>query len=98
MNARMEPPASRMGACVRTTATRSPRFVIRSASIISTPSVAAAAGVTNASFEVAGAEDFRGRGYDLVCYFDCLHDLGDPVAAATHAAEAVAPDGTVLLV
>ena len=31
-------------------------------------------------FEVAGAGDFPGEGYDLVAYFDALHDLGDPVA------------------
>jgi 2-polyprenyl-3-methyl-5-hydroxy-6-metoxy-1,4-benzoquinol methylase len=67
-------------------------------SVVEARRVAAGAGVQNASFEVARANDFRGRGYDLICYFDCLHDLGDPVAAATHAAEAVAPDGTVLLV
>jgi hypothetical protein len=34
----------------------------------------------------------------LICFFDCLHDMGDPVAAARHARERLAPDGTVLLV
>ena len=33
-----------------------------------------------------------------MCYFDCLHDMGDPVGAAVHAREALKPDGTVLLV
>ena len=33
-----------------------------------------------------------------VCFFDCLHDMGDPVAAARHAAEVLAPDGTIMLV
>jgi cyclopropane fatty-acyl-phospholipid synthase-like methyltransferase len=33
-------------------------------------------------FEVASATDFPGTGYELVCIFDALHDMGDPVAAA----------------
>ena len=51
-----------------------------------------------ATFEVAGAADYPGRNYGLICFFDTLHDLGDPVAAARHAAEALAPGGTVFLV
>jgi len=50
------------------------------------------------TFEVAKAKDFPAHGYDLVCFFDCLHDLGDPVGAANHAFGALAPDGTVMLV
>lgn len=50
------------------------------------------------TFEVAGAGGYPARGYDLVCFFDCLHDLGDPVGAARHAAEALADDGMVMLV
>ena len=50
------------------------------------------------SFEAARAVDYGGRNYDLICFFDCLHDMGDPVAAARHAATAVAPGGTVMLV
>ncbi|MGH2602346.1 MAG: class I SAM-dependent methyltransferase [Dehalococcoidia bacterium] len=49
-------------------------------------------------FEVAGAAGYPGAGYDLIAYFDCLHDMGDPVGAARHARETIAPDGTVLLV
>ena len=49
-------------------------------------------------FEVAGAQDFAGRGYDLIACFDCLHDMADPVGAATHVRQALAPDGTWLLV
>jgi SAM-dependent methyltransferase len=49
-------------------------------------------------FDVARAVDYPGGGYGLICFFDTLHDLGDPVAAAHHAAELLAPDGTVLLV
>jgi 2-polyprenyl-3-methyl-5-hydroxy-6-metoxy-1,4-benzoquinol methylase len=48
-------------------------------------------------FEVATAKDYPGT-YDLICFFDCLHDMGDPVGAARHAREHLDPDGTVLLV
>jgi 2-polyprenyl-3-methyl-5-hydroxy-6-metoxy-1,4-benzoquinol methylase len=50
------------------------------------------------TFEVASAQDFGGTGYRLVTSFDCLHDMGDPVGAARHVREALAPDGTWLLV
>jgi SAM-dependent methyltransferase len=60
---------------------------------------AAAAGVTDrASFTKADAKSYAGNDYDLVCFFDCLHDMGDPVGAARHAFQALKPDGTVLLV
>lgn len=49
-------------------------------------------------FEVAGASQYPTEGYDLICYFDTFHDLGDPVAAAAHARHALAPHGTLLLV
>jgi SAM-dependent methyltransferase len=52
----------------------------------------------NTTFAVASAKDFPGDGYDLVCFFDCLHDMGDPVGALRHVREALAPDGTVMLV
>jgi SAM-dependent methyltransferase len=51
-----------------------------------------------ASFEVADAVTYASRQYGLICFFDCLHDLGDPEAAARHAAEVLAPGGTVMLV
>jgi SAM-dependent methyltransferase len=50
------------------------------------------------SFEVATAQDFPGTAYDLVCVFDALHDMGDPVAAAAHIRATLAADGTWLLV
>jgi ubiquinone/menaquinone biosynthesis C-methylase UbiE len=50
------------------------------------------------SFEVASAQDFPGDGYDLVCIFDALHDMGDPVAAARNVGRSLADDGTWLLV
>jgi SAM-dependent methyltransferase len=50
------------------------------------------------TFEVAPAKSFPGTGYDLVALFDCLHDMGDPVGASKHICQALAPDGTFLLV
>jgi ubiquinone/menaquinone biosynthesis C-methylase UbiE len=58
---------------------------------------AAAAGLANVRFEVA-ATTFPGAGYALVTMFDCLHDMGDPVAAAARAREALAADGTLMVV
>jgi SAM-dependent methyltransferase len=61
--------------------------------------VADAAGVSErVTFAEAAADCYPGSGYDLICFFDCLHDMGDPVAAATYAAKAIAPNGTVMLV
>ncbi len=60
---------------------------------------AAIAGVADrVSFEVAPASSYAGGGYDLVTMFDCLHDMGDPVGAARHVRESLAPDGTWLIV
>jgi SAM-dependent methyltransferase len=60
---------------------------------------AAEAGVADrVGFEVATAQTFAGTGYDLVMMFDCLHDMGDPLGAARRVREALAPDGTWLLV
>ncbi len=67
-------------------------------SIVTARGVAAELGTANATFETARADAYPSRGYDLICFFDCLHDMGDPVAAARHAAETLAPDGTVMLV
>jgi SAM-dependent methyltransferase len=56
------------------------------------------AGVSNCKFEVAAAKSFPGTGYDLVAFFDCLHDMGDPVGASKHVRQSLAPDGTWLIV
>ena len=48
-------------------------------------------------FSVASASSYPGT-YDLICFFDCLHDMGDPVGIARYAREHLAPGGTVLLV
>jgi len=49
-------------------------------------------------FVVAGAHEYPGADYDLIAFFDAFHDLGDPLAAARHAAVKLAPAGTCLLV
>lgn len=60
---------------------------------------ARAAGVAGrVRFETAPASAFPGEGYDLVTMFDCLHDMGDPVGAARHVRQALAPDGTWMIV
>jgi 2-polyprenyl-3-methyl-5-hydroxy-6-metoxy-1,4-benzoquinol methylase len=56
------------------------------------------AGLNNVSFEVATAKTFPGNGYDLVTFFDCLHDMGDPVGACAHVVSALKPDGTCMMV
>lgn len=60
---------------------------------------AAEAGVSDrVRFEVAKAKDYRGENYDLVTFFDCLHDMGDPVGAAAHVRETLKRDGTWMIV
>jgi len=49
-------------------------------------------------FEVHSAKTFPKRGYDLVCFFDCLHDMGDPVGALRHTRDSMADDGTCMLI
>ncbi|MGH3412718.1 MAG: class I SAM-dependent methyltransferase [Marmoricola sp.] len=59
---------------------------------------AAEAGVADrAKFEVGTGADFTGS-YDLVTYFDCLHDMGDPTGAARHAREALGTGGALMVV
>ena len=60
---------------------------------------ASSAGVSGrVRFDVAPATSYPGRDYDLVTMFDCLHDMGDPVGAARHVRESLAPDGTWMIV
>lgn len=74
-------------------------FDTHALSVVAAIGNAAEAGVAGQTdFEVARADTYPGDGYGLICFFDTLHDLGDPVAAARHAAEVLAPDGTVMLV
>ena len=57
-----------------------------------------AAGLNNVEFEVSIAKEFPGENYDLICIFDALHDMGDPVGAARHIRAALKPGGTFMLV
>jgi SAM-dependent methyltransferase len=60
---------------------------------------ASRAGVADrVSFEVASSKAYPGKDYDLVAFFDCLHDMGDPVGAARHVRSTLVKDGTWLLV
>lgn len=49
-------------------------------------------------FETAAAKNYQGHDYDLVTFFDCLHDMGDPVGAARHVRESLAKDGSWMIV
>ena len=59
---------------------------------------AAREGLSNVSFSVATAKDFHGSTYDLVTFFDCLHDMGDPVGAARHVREKIGDDSIWMIV
>jgi 2-polyprenyl-3-methyl-5-hydroxy-6-metoxy-1,4-benzoquinol methylase len=52
----------------------------------------------NTRFEIATAKEFPGRDYDLVTFFDCLHDMGDPTGAAAHVRQSLKPDGSWMIV
>ena len=52
----------------------------------------------NTHFEVAMASNFPAKDLDLVTFFDCLHDMGDPVGAARHVRQALKPDGSWMVV
>jgi len=74
-------------------------FDYHAPSIDAARKAAADAGVDGrVSFEVASAKEYPGTGYDLVGFFDCLHDMGDPAGAARHVLTSLAPDGTWLIV
>jgi ubiquinone/menaquinone biosynthesis C-methylase UbiE len=50
------------------------------------------------TFEVASAKEYPGEGYDLVAFFDSLHDMGDPVGVASHVRKTLKPDGTWMII
>jgi SAM-dependent methyltransferase len=68
------------------------------ASIRTATERAAAAGTANARFEVSDAVSYEGRDFDLIAFFDCLHDMGDPIGASRHARGALKQDGTAMIV
>ncbi|HXL21720.1 MAG TPA: methyltransferase domain-containing protein [Candidatus Dormibacteraeota bacterium] len=49
-------------------------------------------------FEVSKAKDYPGKDYDLVTFFDCLHDMGDPAGASKHVHSSLKKDGTWMIV
>ena len=55
-------------------------------------------GLRNVHFEVASAQDYDGKGFDLVTMFDALHDMGNPAGAVAHIRETLKDDGTLMLV
>jgi len=60
---------------------------------------AAKAGVSDrVSFDIARAKDYPGQDYDFVTFFDCLHDMGDPVGASAHVLQSLKRDGTWMIV
>lgn len=73
-------------------------FDIHEESIRLAKEAAREAGVTNVTFEVGTAKEYPGKDYDLVAFFDCLHDMGDPVGAAAHVRETLAADGRWMIV
>ena len=74
-------------------------FDYHAPSIESAWKAAEKAGVQDrAGFQVAWAKGFPGKNYDLVAFFDCLHDMGDPAGAAAHVRESLASDGTWMIV
>ncbi len=58
----------------------------------------AAIGITNVQFEVADALSYPDSGFDLIAFFDCLHDMGNPVGVARHARRSLKEDGTAMIV
>ena len=74
-------------------------FDYHEASIERAREIAADAGLSErVSFATASAKDYPGTDYDLVCVFDCLHDMGDPVGASAHIHDSLAADGTWMIV
>ena len=73
-------------------------FDFHGPSVESARQAAAEDGLTNVSFEVASAKDFPGNDWDLVAFFDCLHDMGDPAGACSHVRDSLKPDGTLMIV
>jgi 2-polyprenyl-3-methyl-5-hydroxy-6-metoxy-1,4-benzoquinol methylase len=69
------------------------------ASIAHAREAAEAAGVSDrVQFEVANAQNLADRQYDMIAFFDCLHDMGDPIGACKRAAEVLGPNGSALIV
>jgi SAM-dependent methyltransferase len=73
-------------------------FDYHSESIARARELATKSGLKNVTFEVATAKDYPGTDYDLVTFFDCLHDMGDPAGAAAHVRDTLKSDGSWMIV
>ena len=74
-------------------------FDNHTSSIENASAKAAAASMSDrVTFVNENAASFPDYQYDLICFFDCLHDMGDPHAAMRRANETLAEDGSVLVV
>jgi len=68
-------------------------------SIAAAREIAVESGVDDrTTFEVGTAKGVNGQKFDFVCFFDCLHDMGDPVGAAKQVASTLADDGVFMVV
>jgi ubiquinone/menaquinone biosynthesis C-methylase UbiE len=73
-------------------------FDIHEPSIQHARKMAEKSGLKNVRFEVATAQMFPGNDYDFVTFFDCLHDMGDPVGASKHVLQSLKPNGSWMIV
>jgi len=73
-------------------------FDYHEASIERARALAKEAGLANVTFDVAEAKNYPGVDYDLVTFFDCLHDMGDPVGASAHVRETLNGNGAWMIV
>lgn len=73
-------------------------FDIHDKSIEHASQLAKESGLSNISFMTATAKEFPGTDYDLVTFFDCLHDMGDPEGACAHAVNSLKADGSCMIV
>jgi SAM-dependent methyltransferase len=73
-------------------------YDVHEPSIVRARELAGEQSLHNVRFEVATAKEYPGRNYDLVAFFDCLHDMGDPVGAAAHVRRTLRQDGTWMIV
>jgi ubiquinone/menaquinone biosynthesis C-methylase UbiE len=67
-------------------------------SIVHARDAAEQQGLSNVTFETVTARKFPGQDYDLIAFFDCLHDMGDPVAALVNSRESLKSDGSCMIV
>lgn len=50
------------------------------------------------SFEVSSADAIPDQQFDLIAFFDCLHDMGDPIGACKRARTILQAEGRVMIV